>query len=181
MHGVQKKAPPVAGGAGEKTLPNLENNLRSELQVERFARTQPRRSVEVADRVTHRAIPAHRTCPRRQVYTVEQIEHFRADLYFQTLRNGDVFDHRQVHIGKAWAGEGISAHVAVRVGRARATCSPRNTERCRVDPWLTGFAAQILGECVGDPREGVGYQVQAWPLRPRLVATGEVERLSAME
>jgi len=64
---------------------SLEDDLRHELHVERFAWPNPRGTVVVADGVADYPTTVNRPCSGREVDAIEQVIHLRAELYFQPL------------------------------------------------------------------------------------------------
>ncbi len=106
----------------------LENNLRSNLQVEGLARTESWRAIEVADGVADETVAAHGAGSSREVLAIEDIEHLGTQLNFHALRHRDVLDYGKIIVAEARAIEGIPVNVANKpsvgsgCGGSGATC-----------------------------------------------------------
>src|ERR1700728_2836037 len=145
---VHKKAP-AASSRGRGVRRRLENDLQPKIQVESLARADARSSVEVADGVGDGAVArtggAH---SRSQIDAVEHVKHLRAELSSHSLRDRDVLEHREVHVGEARTINLVPAQVAAEDVRARARCrstvNRRQAERRRVDPGYAREGGRLL-------------------------------------
>ena len=79
----------------------LENDLPSEVHVERLARPDAGTAEEIADGVGDKPVGPHRSAAGREVDTVEDIKHLRAQLHLNVPRYRDGFEDRNVHVRKA--------------------------------------------------------------------------------
>src|SRR5271169_382130 len=170
---------PLPRTAGALVKGRLEDDLSGNLQVEGLARTKAWGAVEVADGVADVAVRTDGTGSSGEVLAVEEVKHLGSQLQLHALRDGDVLDDREVHVGEAWAVEGVPGNVAERTGGswARSTCggcSRRHAERVWIDP---GHSPVGRAEGMSNTLERILNKVQSWALRSSI----EVERLSAME
>src|SRR5207245_8422535 len=108
-----------------------------------------RRTVEVADRITHQtearacsadavtqqrgarvqctATAAHGARSRGKIDPVKDVKHVGLQPDFNPLANGDAFENREIPVSKAWGAKPITGEVANSAGRRRG-------ERGRVQP-----------------------------------------------
>ena len=107
--------PALRHGRSLMTENSLEDDLNRELHVESFSRTDPGSAVEITDGVAHqpeavspRAASSdwiwsasscgYRTWTGGEVDSVQQVKHFRPQLYFQSFADGNVLEDRQIHV-----------------------------------------------------------------------------------
>ena len=102
----------------------LEDNLQRQLHVERFSRPKARSTVPVADGVRGDSkAAAIGPAWRRQVRTVEEVEHFDSELRADAFRNLRVLHDGEIHGGITRPVKGVASAVpegsGSRIGKSR--------------------------------------------------------------
>src|SRR5947207_5570397 len=151
----------------------LEDNLQRQLHVERFSRPKARSTVPVADGVrSDSKAAAIGPAWRRQVCTVEEVEHFDSELRADAFCNLRVLHDGEIHRGITRPVKGVASTIS--------QCSgSRIGKGSWIEPRYTSFV-----ECMRNAGVGIADQVGTlftFTCTRRVLRGKHTERLSGME